>query len=161
MGNSKAKQSLIKILFELNEEDHYVELFELCQKESETNNYYAMMILGKLYYYGYGTSVDCDKAINIISESAKGNSRYADDLMDLLIEINTPDSIQQMLAVAHEYADKDNAGAYGRLGRAYRDGIGVEKNLNTAAKWFEKAASKSPWWQNEYNQVIKTLQRLK
>ena len=38
-------------------------------------------------------------------------------------------------------AEQGNAFAQHTLGKMYRDGVGVTKDLNEARKWFEKAAA--------------------
>ena len=38
----------------------------------------------------------------------------------------------------------------GRVGRAYRDGKGVEKNIEKALYWMKKASEQNPKWEEEY-----------
>lgn len=42
----------------------------------------------------------------------------------------------------------------GRLARAYRDGVGVERNIQESIKWYSLAIDhKNKWAKNELNQL--------
>ena len=73
--------------------------------------------------------------------------RYSpNELFDILWDIDTPKTDAEMVAVARDYAEEGNGGAMGRLGRAYRDGRGVKKDLVAAAEWYRKSAAKKVKW---------------
>ncbi len=78
------------------------------------------------------------------------------ELFDILWGIGTPESMSEMIKVAENFAAQGNPNAMGRLGRAYRDGKGVEQDLDKAAEWMRKAAEKNVGWAKiEYDAIIK------
>jgi len=49
---------------------------------------------------------------------------------------------------------RDNSKAYMQVGRAYRDGKGVEKNADEAIIWMRKATEIDPRWANEFVRTV-------
>ena len=58
------------------------------------------------------------------------------------------------VSTIQKLADNEDADAMGRLGRAYRDGKGVGKDLGKAAEWMGKAAGKSVNWEKELSDLL-------
>ena len=77
------------------------------------------------------------------------------ELFDVLWKIGTPESYSEMIDVATRFAEAGDGAAMGRLGRAYREGKGMEKNLDKAAEWLHKAAEKNKFWQKELDDIDK------
>ena len=77
------------------------------------------------------------------------------ELFDILWKNDTPESRAEMIRVATAFAATGDGGAMIRLGRAYRDGRGVGRNLNTAAEWMRKATDANIGWaKNELFDVL-------
>ena len=77
------------------------------------------------------------------------------ELFDILWAIDSINSRREMIQRIRPFAEVGDPGAMARLGRAYRDGKGVEKNLELAAEWMRKAADKDLWWAKlELAQII-------
>ena len=80
-------------------------------------------------------------------DAVAGNVNWANnELFDVLWSIDTPESRKEMLEVATRHAATGDGAAMGRLGRAYRDGKGVPRDLKMAAEWMRKAADKNIVW---------------
>ncbi len=116
----------------------------------------AMNRLGRAYRDGRGVEQDLDKAAEWMRKAADKNVGWAkNELFDILWRINTPDSLREMISVASSFAETGDGGAMGRLGRAYRDGKGVPRDLDKAAEWMRKAAEKNVQWaKNELSELL-------
>lgn len=80
------------------------------------------------------------------------------ELFDILWTINTPDSTLEMIHLAYDYANEGDAPMTGRIGRAYRDGKGVPKNLDIATRWMLKSAEMGcDWAKIEYFELLWTI----
>jgi TPR repeat protein len=103
--------------------------------------------LGRAYRDGKGVEKNLDIAADWMRKASAINIGWTkNELFDILWKIDTPDSRKEMIAVATAFADSGNGEAMGRLGRAYRDGKGVEKDLDIAADWMRKASAKNIGW---------------
>ena len=71
----------------------------------------------------------------------KQNKMY-DEYYDIMGAVGTSNSYKEMVSVASTFADRGDSHAMIRLGRAYRYGKGVDKDLVEAAKWMRMAADK-------------------
>lgn len=77
------------------------------------------------------------------------------ELFDILWEINTKESHEQMVKLVTEEANMGDDVSMGCLARAYWRGKGVDKDLNLALSWM-KLASKGNlvWTKNELFDII-------
>ncbi len=114
--------------------------------------------VARMYRDGRGTDKDLLKAAEWMRKAKNQGVKWAyNELFDILWEIDTPDTDAEMVSVALENAESGNGGAMGRLGRAYRDGRGVTRDLTKAAEWMEKAAGKNVGWaKNELREIKKS-----
>lgn len=101
--------------------------------------------LGKAYVYGRGVPRDINRGTELLQDAiSKGVSWASNDLFDALWTKGTEESYGEMIEVAVKAARQGNPGAMIRLGRAYRDGKGVSKNLEESAKYYRDARKLSP-----------------
>jgi TPR repeat protein len=92
---------------------------------------------------GNGTNQDLQKGLDLMTAAAKeGNPKALYRLgMDALTGKNgQPADQKRAIDLLSQAAEKGSALACRRLGAFYTRGIGVEKNADTASKWFEKGA---------------------
>ena len=124
----------------------YKEAYERCfQVHMKVGG--AAQILGRMYRHGLYVGKDLFKAAEYTREAVMKNVGWAtNELFDILWEINTPESLKEMIALGTHYANRFDAGAMGRLGRAYREGRGVSKDLSQAKYWMKKASEINPNW---------------
>jgi len=80
-------------------------------------------------------------------KSANMNVSWAkNELFDVLWQIGTPESYSEMISIITPRAEAGDGAAMGRLGRVYRYGKGVKKDLCVSADWFRKSANMNVSW---------------
>ncbi len=110
--------------------------------ESGTSDYYNQAFLecdlGILYEKGIGVEQDCHKAVYWYEKSAADGDEYARcNLADILrkgtggVEIDWKRAFEIYKTVKHPY------GPF-RVGYMYEHGMGVEKDMKKAIKWYKK-----------------------
>ena len=112
---------------------------------------------GLAYRDGKGVGKDLNEAAKWMRGAASRNiksAKWTNELFDVLWRIGTPESMREMIESVTKFASTGDAGAMGRLGRAYRDGKGVGKDLGKAAEWIRKAAGKSANWEKELSDLL-------
>jgi lipopolysaccharide cholinephosphotransferase len=141
-----AKNELFDILWRIGTPESYNEGISVAKGFADEGDGGAMMRLGRAYRDGKGVEKDLDEAAEWMRKAAEKDVGWAkNELFDILWRIGTPESYNEGISVAKGFADEGDGGAMMRLGRAYRDGKGVEKDLDEAAEWMRKASEKI-WW---------------
>ncbi|MCB5266468.1 MAG: hypothetical protein LHW41_09590, partial [Candidatus Cloacimonetes bacterium] len=151
-----AKNELFDILWRIGTPEAHEEMISVATAFAEAGDGNAMGRLGRAYRDGKGVPRDLDKAAEWMRKASDKNVGWAkNELFDILWKINTPESHKEMISVAKVFAEAGDGGAMGRLGRAYRDGRGVEQDLDKAAEWMRKAADKNvKWAKNELCDIL-------
>ncbi len=158
-GLAWAKNELFDVLWRIGTPDSYSEMIHVATSFAEAGDGGAMGRLGRAYRDGKGVEKDLIKASEWMRMAADQNIRWAHwELFDILWRINTPESLKEMLERAVPLAEAGNGEIQGRLGRAYRDGKGVDKDLNKAAEWMKKAADMNIGWAEKELSDILSLQ---
>jgi TPR repeat protein len=111
-------------------------------KDTEAGIASAELNLANRYFNSAGVQEDVDKALRLFKSAAdRGNSEAAFNLGWLGL-LDTSNSAR--VAFAIEYlimaADRGYARAALHLGKCYKDGIGVNKDLTKAAQLFGQAS---------------------
>ena len=107
----------------------------------------AMACMARAYRDGKGVEKDLVKAAEWMRKAREKKIVWADwELVDILFGINTSESNAEAIAISKPLAEVGNRELQARLGRAYRDGKGVEKDLVKAAEWMRKAADQNLGW---------------
>ncbi len=146
-GISWACPELFDILLKVDTKDSIEMAVSLAIETAESGNGQMQLRLARLYAKGKGVQCDLYLAAKWMRMGVEQGLGWAkNELFDILWRINTPESAKEMISVASDFAKQGDGGAMGRLGRAYRDGKGVERNLSMAADWMRKAKDKNvPW----------------
>lgn len=112
--------------------------------------------LSLMYFDGKGVDSDLDKAARWMKKAIDGGGMEwtRNELFDILWEIDTKKSHEEMIDIIMPLVESGEGNAMGRLGRAYRDGKGVDKNLNEAVKCMRKATVKNSVWNIELNEIL-------
>ncbi len=112
--------------------------------------------IARIYRDRKDGNADADLAVEWMRKASDNGLGWAkNELFDLLWKINTPDSTLEMINLAYECASEGDALMMGRIGRAYREGRGVPKNLDAASKWMCKSAEMGcPWAKWEYYEIL-------
>ena len=102
---------------------------------------------GRMYRDGIGVKKDLQRAAIWMRKSvAKKLVWTRIEIFDVLWDIGSEDSYQEAYETIRPLADLGYKRAMGRVARAYRDGKGVQKDLDEAEKWMRKAAEKKLVW---------------
>ena len=150
------KNELFDVLWEIGTPESYKEAFRSVSEIANTN-VGAMLRIGRAYRDGKGVEKDLQKAAEWMRKAANENNDWIKlELFDTLWKIGTPDTYQEGFDTIIGLANENNGGAMGRVGRAYRDGKGVEKNIEKALCWMKKASEQNPKWEEEYLLLCRT-----
>ena len=129
-----------------------------CIGYSSGGSAYFKLVAGIMYREGVYIKKDLAESRKLLEASyGSGLSFAALGLFDLLFESDDKTDFDYMLKAIMPLTAEGNGGAMGRLGRAYRDGKGVERDLNEAANWMRKAAEKKVSWAKDELSVIESL----
>ena len=115
------------------------------ESAAEQNNHEAMRMLGDIYYFGSGVSVDYAAAFNWY-QNAVNDPEKADDIAECMIGdcyyngngVEKDDN--QAFLWYQKAAEKDNPDAQYKLGNCYYHGDGVEVDKEKAFHWYEAAS---------------------
>ncbi|MBR4505041.1 MAG: sel1 repeat family protein [Candidatus Methanomethylophilaceae archaeon] len=110
-------------------------------------------MIGRIWFEREDGNADAEEAEAHMREAAKGGISWCETyLLRILIDKG---ELDEMAEKAEEYAMKGNCEAMGYLGRAYRDGLGVDKDLDKAKEWMKKSAIRRvKWAKKEYAKLI-------
>ena len=103
----------------------------------------AKVALGDIYMDGDGVEADCKKASNLFAEAMASGSELAQlklariHMKGLCGERNSKAAYDLLIPLA----EKDNPFAQYVIGLMYKSGDGVEKSIDTADAWFQRAAN--------------------
>ena len=141
------------VSLELGDESYIHDALQKLTEYANQGDINAKIRLGKSYLQKNNES-DLEKAIELFREAALKGSRWGTiELFDCLWKKNDTRSSLEMVHFITPFADMGDAGALGRLGRAYREGRGIPRNLHMAAQLFSKAAQINTNWKNEFEQL--------
>ena len=107
-------------------------------------------ILGRMYRDGKGVEKDIGKSAGWFIKMAEKYPSWVAEATDVLLRTDNPDNWNFAFRKCSGAVDQYPAIA-GRLGRMYRDGKGVEKDIGKSAEWFIKMAEKYPSWKPEFD----------
>ena len=146
-GIKWADWELFDILWRINTPESILEALEFGLPLAESGVKELQGWISRCYREGRGVEKDLDKAAEWMRKARFQGLKWADwELFDIFWRINTPDSLKEAISIAEPLAQSGNRELQGRMGRAYRDGKGVEKNLDLARVWFKKAADQDLVW---------------
>ena len=137
------------VLWKSDDEESYKSMIELISPLADAGDGGAMGRLGRARRDGKGVRKDLSKAAYWMRRACDENVKWAPkELFDILWEIGTPESYKEMIEVISPLADAGDGGAMGRLGKSYKYGKGVDKNLTKASILLENAMKCNVKWAN-------------
>lgn len=96
--------------------------------------------MGLIYASGEGVKKDLKMAASLMREAYDSKVRWASwNLVDILWGINTEDSLKEALIICKEPNNSKEPEIIGRLGKAYRFGIGTPIDILKAEKYLAEA----------------------
>jgi len=102
--------------------------------------------MGRAYRDGKGVPQDLDEAIKWYRWAYEKDPVWLSELCELLLKSDKEEYHKMCLEICLERCNRSARYAYGFLGRIYRDGKGVEKDLHAAAAWYRKAVEYGVEW---------------
>ena len=154
--DSKSLNKLFDMLTERGRQEDLESAVAVIKSLAEGGDGAAMWRLSCAYRSGAGTVKDINKADIWMRRAAhKGHGTAANTLFDILWEKGTARDLEEAVSVIRMLAEKGNTKSMERLSRAYREGKGVEMNLDRASEWMRKAADKNvAWAKNELFDIL-------
>ncbi|NCB44210.1 MAG: hypothetical protein EOM59_16575, partial [Clostridia bacterium] len=141
-----ARNELFDMLWKHGSND-FMEAFKVICPTSAAGDPEAMARLSKMYHDGRGVERDLDKAIELMRNAAIKKVGWARNvIVNYLHERGKPDDLKEAFDIAFSFAIEGDGGAMGRLAQMYRDGQGVERDLDKAIEWMKKAVEKNVSW---------------
>ncbi len=153
-GIVTATNYLFDMLWDINDGEARKEMIDRIMPVAVKGNGGSLLRLGRAYRYNRGVPQNIDVALELYREAYVERAFNSDiELADFLLSIHSADSICEYISVIKQSSEKGNSDAMIRLSRAYRDGIGVEKNLDLAVDWAKKASEKNGHFLAEYKEL--------
>ena len=120
-------------------------------KEQNTDNPKVLFLIACSYRDGKGLEKDIDKAKDLFRKAIALNYKPASNaLFDILYASESVDDNAEAVEVIRPNAERGDGYAMGRLARVYRDGKGLEKDLDRAIDLMESASQRGvPWASSE------------
>ncbi|MDY7115668.1 sel1 repeat family protein [Halomonas sp. SSL-5] len=110
-------------------------LLERAARNGDAN---AMLVLGRAYRDGDGVGQDLDEATRWLTRAREAGSTAADEVM---VGVNRKKGAGGDINALIEAAEQGHPGAMADLGRAFREGRGVQADSRAARRWLEQAAN--------------------
>lgn len=131
-------ESLLKDVSKLQSEKKFIEAIELLHNLSENDNSIAQNELAYMYFFGCDVKVDRDLANYWWEKSA--HLGYPDSQFQLGMSLLEFGDIKQAIKWFKTASKKDHQEALYTLAKIYYKGNKVEKNIELAIKYYEKAS---------------------
>ena len=103
----------------------------------------AQMEAGGCWFGGYGVPADREKGLVWLEKSAQGGYDQAQGTLGtmMLLGEGVPQNAQMGLTLLHAGANQGKPWISDEIGNAYRHGIGVDRDLVQAYKWYAVSRS--------------------
>ena len=138
-GDKDADKTAEELYYEgkiADEKHDYEKAREYYMKAIGKGDAKAMYQMGKWYWLGHeGVEKDRVKAMDLLKRSAEKDNKDARDLYEALLEE------ERRFNEVLPHAEAGLVSAQVFIGTCYKNGFGVEANLDEAKKWYEKAAA--------------------
>ena len=146
---------LCDLLLSTGDEECYKEAMDRCLERSKKGSKYAYGNIARMYRDGKGVEKDLHAAAKWMRRAVDADLEGSSlELFDILWAMNEPEKDIDLLKIARPKAVTASPPFMGRLGRMYRYGRGVDKDLHKAAIWLSKAAETDLFWIPELCDVV-------
>ena len=108
----------------------------------------AKAYLGRMYREGWGVKRDLLKAEILLEEAFRSDCRFLYDYTKCLVAENTPESLRKAFGFIKTGIRWGLSRAHLQMGLMYREGIGIEKDLDKAIQHISKASESESWFLN-------------
>ncbi len=133
----------------------YPEMYEICSRQVRYLSPQFMGRMARLYRDGKGVERNYYKAAHLMKFALDAGVKWAEiEYVDILLKIDDEQSAIEAFDLCTIGANKGLAFSQCRLARMYRDGVGVESDLDEAIKWMRLAISQNTCWATEYVDML-------
>ena len=147
LGVWYAPEQLCDILWKIGTPESLEKMINIASKEIYQDKKAIQGVLGKAYRDGKGVPQDYMLAAEHMRKAFNLGLWYApEQLCDILWKIGTPESLSEMVKIANMPAYSNNGYIMGLMGKAYRDGKGVDRDLTKSVNYLRKAKSLGVWF---------------
>jgi len=150
-----ATNEFIDLLHKRGNNDDLIEAYELAKEFASKGNSGAMIRLGRMYRDGKGVEKDLDKAIEWMRKATEKNPVCKNEFIDVLWRRSNSEDLRELRSSIEEGVAEEDLNALQWFSRMYRDGKGVEKDLDKAIDLMRKVADKKYGWSR--NELIDML----
>ncbi|MBR7005957.1 MAG: SEL1-like repeat protein [Candidatus Methanomethylophilaceae archaeon] len=127
------------VLWKIDDSSQYQTMVNAVSKYADFNGQ-AMIRMGLACKYGKGVPVNLDKAEKYFQSAAEiGLSQGANELFDILWDRKNKADYERMVNIVRPFAEDGDGKALWRMGRAYRFGKGVPKDLEKSMEYMRAA----------------------
>ncbi|AMH94277.1 polysaccharide/polyol phosphate ABC transporter ATP-binding protein [methanogenic archaeon ISO4-H5] len=153
-GNAEAAYKLGSIYLDgLGLEKNIVQAVKWFQRGSDLGHVWSKMRLAEVYRDGREVQQDIKKAVELFRDGAKqGNIQCLFSLLPLISNSGPAENqilFEECLKQLERFAENGNAEAAYKLGSIYLDGLGLEKNIVQAVKWFQRGSDLGHVWSKQ------------
>ena len=143
-----AKNELFDILWRIDTPASLEEMISVATAFAEAGDGGAMVRLGRAHRDGKGVSKNPIKSATYFSAAVNRNVKWAiNELYDVVVINNLSGyNLEDIVKKIEVLAESRDVNAMGHLGLAYRDGKGVERDINLSEEWMKKAADNGLSW---------------
>ena len=145
-GFSTSRIKLFDTLWALDDPENYPEMMDLLKPLLDAEDMSAIARMGRACRDGKGVPQDLDEAVRWFMWAYEKDPIWLSELCELLLKSGDEEYYKLCLEICLERCNRSARYAYGFLGRIYRDGKGVEKDLHVAAEWYRKAVEYGVEW---------------
>ena len=140
--------SLCALADQFRDEGNYIQAFALYKQSAEEGYHWAQYHLGALYQFGNGVQQNLEEAVNWYQKAAnQGNDNAkkaiqgcAEELCGVADHYRNQEDYAKALILYQQSAEVGYHWSQVNLGHFYRYGHVVDKSLETAMCWYQKAA---------------------
>lgn len=157
-GVDAAHNELFDILWEINTPQSHLEMIDIAFKYANEGDGGAIGRIAKSYRFGIGFQKNPSEAIKWYKKASEKGIKWAKlELFDTIWELNDSKLFPTMIESIKELCTNNNPAAKARMGRAFRDGKGVNKDLEKAKQYLKYAGEHGiKWAMKEYHQIQST-----
>ena len=161
LGSGYGKDLYFSILREINTEESIKEyMSKAIEWTKKDKDPHAFAALGIAYLNGYGVPKDLKKSKKYLKKAIVNNIQWAyNHYIDVLYQIGTDESWKEMIDLIQKQIVQNPSPVWLiKLGRAYRQGTGVEKNLYKAKQlMYEASLLGSGWAKDQYFSILREI----
>ncbi|MBO4568789.1 MAG: sel1 repeat family protein, partial [Candidatus Methanomethylophilaceae archaeon] len=140
-GFTDAYEDVFDRLWETGSEESVEEMSGIVSGFVSKGEKWAFVFQGLMCWHGVGAEKDLAKALECFRTAMEERTpRSSSCLYDLLSEIGTEESMEEMTALASKYAGMGEPWAMDRMGNALLKGRGVKKDVEAGVELLRKAA---------------------